>query len=185
MAEVWIQANPLSVTETDWLIDGTTLPVPQGMLVRDAVESTVTDALRTFGASILVGSSGLGKTTVSRAVAVAQAGAFFVVDFRNTEADETRRRLDMVLGRIGGLPSSVLILDDLNHFDDTRVTLSLARVIEASCRRNREVLVTCYRKPSLKALAEVGFDQGCVVGCPYFSKEEVRALVLNNNGDPG
>ena len=176
--------NPLSVTETDWLIDGTTLPVPQGMLVRDAVESTVTDALRTFGASILVGSSGLGKTTVSRAVAIAQAGAFFVVDFRNTEADETRRRLDMVLGRIGGLPSSVLILDDLNHFDDTRVMLSLARVIEASRRRNREVLVTCYRKPSLKALAEVGFDQGCVVGCPYFSKEEVRALVLNNNGDP-
>ena len=180
------RGNPLSTAETDWLIDGTTLPAPQGMIARVAVESAVTNALENSGVGVLVGGSGLGKSIVSRAVAAARADAFFIADFRNSDdANETHRRLDMVFDRIGGLPSSTLILEDLNHFDDTRVRLSLARVIEALRRRYRKALITCYRQPSLNTLAEVGLNQGCVVDCPYFSEEEAHALVLNNGGDPG
>ena len=179
------RGNPLSTAETGWLINGTTLPAPQGMIARVAVESAVTNALENSGVGVLVGGSGLGKSIVSRAVAVARAGTFFIVDFRNTDdANETHRRLDMLFARIGGLPSSTLILEDLNHFDDTRVRLSLARVIEALRRRYRKALITCYRQPSLNALAEVCLNQGCVVDCPYFSEEEADALVLNYGGDP-
>ena len=174
--------NPLSVTETGWLINGTTLPAPQGIIARSVVESAVADALDNSGVSILVGGSGLGKSIVSRAVA--RAGTFFIVDFRNTDADETRRRLDMVFAHIGGLPTSALILEDLNHIDDTRVTLSLARVVEALLRRYRKALIICYQQPSLKTRTEIGLDRGCVVDCPYFSEEEARALVLDNGGDP-
>jgi len=177
--------NPLSVTEIGWLIDGTTLPAPQGMIARSAVESAVADAVDNSGVGVLVGGSGLGKSIVSRAVAVARAGTFFMVDFRNSgDADETRRRLDMVFARIGGLPSSALILEDLSHIDDTSVALSLARVIEASRRRYRAILITCYQKPSLKTLTDIGLNQGCVVDCPYFSEEETRALVVNYGGAP-
>ncbi len=176
--------NPLSITETGWLIDGTTLPVPQGIIARSVVESAVADAVDNFGVGVLVGGSGLGKSIVSRAVAAARAGAFFIVDFRNTDVDETRRRLDMVFARVGGLPPSVLILEDLNHIDDTRVTLSLARVLEALRRRYRKALITCYQQPSLRALTEIGLNRECVVNCPYFSEEEVHALVLNNGGEP-
>ena len=176
--------NPLSVTETGWLIDGTTLPAPQGMIARSTVESAVADALDNSGVSILVGGSGLGKSIVSRAVAVALASTFFIVDFRNTDADKTRRRLDMVFARVGGLPPSTLILEDLNHIDDTRVTSSLARVVEALRRRDRKALIICYQQPSLRALTEIGLDRDCVVDCPYFSEEETRALVLDNGGDP-
>ncbi len=176
--------NPLSVTDTDWIIDGSTLPVLQGVIARGTVESAVADALRNFGAGVLVGSSGLGKTTVSRRVAVAQADAFLVADFRNADANETRRRLDMVFARIGTLPSSALILEDLNYLDTPHVVLSLARVIEASRRHDREVLITCHRKPSLTVLADVGLNPGCVVECPYFSEEEASALVISNGGDP-
>ena len=179
------RGNPLSVAETGWLIEGASLPAPQGMIARVAVESAVTDALENSGAGVLVGGSGLGKSIVSRAVVVARAGTFFIVDFRNTDANETRRRLDMVFACIGGLSSSTLILEDLNHIDDTPVAVALARVIEALRRRDREVLITCNRKPSLRGLAEVCLNQGCVVNCPYFSEEEARALVLNNGGDPG
>ena len=176
--------NPLSVTETGWLIDGTRLPAPQGMIARSTVESAVTDAIDNSGVGVLVGGSGLGKSIVSRAVAVARAGTFFIVDFRNTDADETCRRLDMVFARVGDLPPSVLILEDLNHVDDTRVTLSLARVVEALRRRYRKALIICYQQPSLKTLIEIGLDRDCVVDCPYFSEEEARALVLDNGGDP-
>ena len=174
--------NPLSVTETGWLIDGTRLPAPQGMIARSAVESAVADALDNSGVSILVGGSGLGKSIVSRAVA--RAGTFFIMDFRNTDADETRRRLDMVFAHIGGLPTSALILEDLNHIDDTRVALSLTRVIEALRRRYRKALITCHRQPSLQTLTNIGLNQGCIVACPYFSEEETCTLVRNHGGDP-
>ena len=175
--------NPLSISETDWLIHGSTLPTPQGMITRVAVEATVSDALRDFGAVVLVGSSGLGKSTVSRAVAVAHAGAFFMVGFRGHDANEARHRLDMLFGLIGGLPSGALILEDLSCINDTSVALSLARVIKSLRRRDRYMLITCYQKPSQKTLNDIGFNQGCVVDCPYFLEEEVQALISENKGD--
>ena len=174
----------LSTTETGWLIDGATLPEPRGMIARVGVELAVADALGNFGAVVIVGSSGLGKTIVARAVAVSRVDAFFIVDCGNTDENETRSRLDIVFAHTGGLPSSVLILEDLNHLDDMQVILSLARVIEALRRRDREVLITCYQTPSLKALAAAGLNQGCIVNCPYFSEEEAHTLVLNYGGDP-
>ena len=177
-------AVPISTAETGWLIDGTTLPSPLGMIARGSVESAVADALGHFGVGALVGGSGLGKSIVSRAVASARVRKFFVADCRNTDADETRHRLDMVFSRIGGLPLSMLILEDLNHLEHPQVVSSLARVIEASRRRDREVLITCNRKPDSRALTKIGLDQGCVVNCPYFSEEETRALVRNNGGNP-
>src|SRR5260370_402390 len=97
---------------------------------------------------------------------------------------EMRRRLDTVVARIGGLRSSVLILEDLNHLDDAGVALSLARVVESLRRRDRALLVTCYRRPSVRSLADVGLNQGCVVECTYFSEAEAKDLVHLNGGDP-
>lgn len=174
----------LSAAGIGWLIDGATLPLRQGMIDRVAVESAVSDALTSFGTGVLVGGSGLGKSNLSRAVAAARAGAFFMVDLRDINADETRRRIDIIFAHIGGLPSTALILEDLNFLDDTRVVLSLSRVIEACRRRDREVLITCYRNPSIRALADAALDQGCVVECPYFSEEEAHALVRMNGGNP-
>ena len=177
--------NPLPITETDWLIDGTTLPAPQRMVARVAVESALANALENSDVGMIVGGSGLGKSIVSRSVASARTKTFFIVDFRNIGADETRRRLDMVFVRIGGLSSSVLILEDLNHIDDAGVILSLTRVVEALRRHYRKALITCYRQPSWQTLANIDLNQGCVVDCPYFSKEETHTLVQNYGGDPG
>ena len=174
----------LSVAETGWIVDGGTLPIQRGVIARDVVECGVADALRNSGVAVLVGGSGLGKTTVSRAVALTRADAFSVVDFRNIDADETRRRLDMLFGRIGGLSYSMLILEDLNHLDNPQVYLSLARVVECLRRRDRRALITCYRTPSVTALEGVGLEQACVVDCPYLSEEEADALVSVNGGNP-
>ena len=185
----WLGVTPdpaisLSTAETRWLIDGATLPTPRGRISRDAVVDGVSNALDNFHASVLSGSSGVGKSAVARTVAAARDGTFFVVDFRNIDANETRSRLDMVLGRIADLPSSTLILEDLNHVDDGGVQLSLVCVVEALRRRDREVLITCHQVPSIDLLALAGLDGRCVVSCPYFSEEEVGALVVEYRGDP-
>ena len=174
----------LSLQESDWLIDGTTLPPTKGLIQRVALETAVANALRDFGVGVLTGSSGLGKSNVSRAAAIAHFGAFHLVEFRNIATNETRHMLDMVFARIAGLPSSALILDDLNQIDDTHVRLSLVRVIEASRRHNLAVIITCHSLPSLATLASIGLNQGCIVECPYFSEKEVCSLVTKNGGNP-
>lgn len=175
--------NRLFIEETNWLVDGTTLPEPQKMIGRPDLESAITNALGSFGITILAGSSGLGKSIVSRAIARAQ-GSFFMVDFQNTSENDAGARLDSIFARIGGLPPGTLILEDLNHLDNPTISLSLARVIDALRRRNRKVIVSCHQKPSLKALTTVGLDEGCIVECPYFSEEEVSALVARHGGQP-
>ena len=93
---------PLTIAETNWIIDGSTLPIQQGMITRVGIEAAVSDALSNCGAVVLVGGSGLGKSTLSRAVAHVQADAFFMVDFRSRDANETRHRLDLLFAHIGG-----------------------------------------------------------------------------------
>ena len=171
-------------TEANWLIEGSTLPVPRGVLDRVVLESTAAQVLDGFGAVLLVGSSGLGKSLLGRRVASARAGTFFVVEFRNLDVEDTRLRLDMVFTRIGDLPFSVLILDDLNHLEHDRVGLSLARIVEASRRHYCDVIVTGYRHPSPKTLTCLDLVHDCIVQCPYFSEAEVNALVRCNGGDP-
>ena len=177
-------ASPISLAETRWLTEGVELPVRRGTIPRLAVESAVANAIGDSSICILIGGSGLGKSVVSQAVARSQADSFYIADFRNTAVEETCYRLDMVFGLIGGLPSSTLILEDLNHLEDPQVVLSLARVIEASRRRHRKVMITCYREPVLGALAGIDLDQGCIVHCPYFSEQETHELVRNHGGDP-
>ena len=184
MGESFDAKNILSAEEPVWLVDGATLPALSGLISRRNLESNVNDVLENFDSAIVVGSSGLGKSIIARTVVNAQGGHFFMADFRNTNANETRIRLDMVFGRIGGMPNSTLILEDLNHVDDPLISLSLARIVEALRRRNRNLIVSCYRMPSLKSLTACGLAQGCIVECPYFSEEEASALAGCYGGDP-
>ena len=175
---------PITISAMGWLIDSAELPAPQGVIARDAIQAAVAGALGQVGVCVLVGGSGLGKTTISRAVAHARADNFLMVECRNTGADEIRYRLDSLLGVIRGLSSSALLLDDLGNLEDTQVVLSLARVIEVSRQHRCELLITCYLKPDSGLLAQVGLDQDCIVECPYFSEEETRELVRNHGGNP-
>lgn len=177
-------AAPIAMSEMGWLIDGNSLPLRQGMISRPVTESEIASALGNHGVCVLVAGSGLGKSVVSRAIAAARAGNYFIADCRHIGIDETRYRLGMLFARIGGLPPSMLILEDLNHLGDARIAIPLARVIEASRRRNREVIITCYRKPDVTALAEISLDQGCFVKCSYFSEEETREVIRQRGGSP-
>ena len=176
--------SSLSVADTDWLIDSRTLPHPQGMIPRTHIAALVTDALDRCGIAVLVGASGLGKTIISRAVIGARVDNFTIVDFRYAEADEARHILDLLFGRIGGLSSSALILEDLNCLADQRVALSLGRVVDAARRQYLNVVVTCYQRPSLKTANAVDAKPFCLVNCPYLSEKETRSLVRKNGGNP-
>ena len=168
----------------DWLIDGNTIPRLRGMIPRCAVESALSESLTTLGAAVLVGGSGLGKSTVSHRVADTLPGDFTLVQFGHTDATRTTHRLDMLLGTIAGLRSSRLILDDLSYFEHPRVCLFLARIVESTRRHHVELIITSSRRPSITELAEANLTDECVIDCGHFDEDETRDLVVVHGGDP-
>ena len=174
---------PFSSTGPSWLLDGASLPILEGMIARKDLEGVAGTALDNFKSVVLVGGGGLGKSILARTVVSAQVEGFFVVDFRDTTSSEARDRLNMLYARVGALPSSALILEDLNCLDDANVALAVSRVLDALRQRYRRVLITCYRRPSVETLTRLGVSQGCIVDCLYFSELEAAELVRLYGGD--
>lgn len=174
----------ISSHDAHWLVDGSTLPQVEGAISRIELESEVAHALDEFGAAVVVGSSGLGKSMTSYAVASGRSHPFYLIHFRDLEETEVCMLLDTVFVRIGEFPSCTIILEDLNNIERRRVALSLARVAEALRRRYRTIVVTCHRKPSISVLTNLGLDPRCVTTCGYLSEEEASLLVSAYGGDP-
>lgn len=174
----------LASGDPDWLISSRTLPQPKRFIARDAVQTAAALAVSSHGCAILTGATGLGKSHIARAAALQRAGEFLLVDFRDLDAAGARRRLDNVFGRVGGLDSTLLIFEDLNHLRDPSVSRALGRVMEALRYRDRTALVTCYNAPSARSAADASLDVRGIVPCPYFSENESRALVALYGGDP-
>lgn len=174
----------VTIAEPNWLVHGNTLPLAKQMVQRKVIETEIIAKMSNYGASLIIGSSGLGKSIVARAAASFFANDFVIVDFRNIDAEETRNRIDMTIARMGGITTSTVIFEDLNYFNDPIVSLSLACLFESLRRRDLMAIVTCYVAPTIKALSYVGLDAQCSVECPYFSEEEAGALVRLYGGDP-
>ncbi|MCJ2012430.1 hypothetical protein [Methylobacterium sp. J-076] len=177
------QATALAVSDPGWLITSRTMITPSRFIQRPAVQNAVAEAINTTGAVILFGATGLGKSHMARVAAEARADVFAMIDLRDADAAETRQRLDIAFGRIGGLDASLIIFEDLNHLDDPSVARALSRVMAAIRRRDRVALLTCYSPPGNRALTTAGLEPRCIVGCPYFSEEETQSLVHLYDGD--
>ena len=175
---------PVTASEPGWIVPSGALPPVRGMVTRQDIEDEVAASLRQFGTSIVTGASGLGKSSVAHSVARRLTSDFVVVDFRDCDVQETRSQLDTIVSRIGGLTSSIFILEDLNHLSDSSIAISVGRVFEALRRRDRLAIITCYLLPTARALSAIGLDAGCRVECRYFTEEEAARLVAVHGGDP-
>jgi hypothetical protein len=175
---------PVAVGLPVWLTDGSDLPAAKRVVPRPEVEKGIEDRLRTFGACFVFGASGVGKSSISRAAAESVGEKYFIVDFRSAAAEETRNRLEILLSRLGGIRAQVIILEDLNQFNDPGLPALTARVFEALSRRDIAVITTSYTAPTPKALSSVGQGPGSTIDCPYFSEYESASLVGLHGGDP-
>ena len=173
-----------SASDLGWLVPSNELPTPRAIIPRQTLTAKIEETLAATGQTILVGGSGLGKSLGAREIAGKKRKGLATVDLRDVTAEEARRRLDLVLGRIGGLDSEGLIFDDFNHFEDGPARTSFARCAEALRRRDRVALVTSYRRPSQRALTELGLDPAAVIEVPYFTDVEVSELVRAAGGNP-
>ena len=174
----------LTTSNISWLIMGNDIPIPRFIISRPKLETSIAKVIETHGLMILVGGTGLGKSLVARTIAVKHGNGFTIADLRDADKAETRHRLGSLLGRIGGITSRWLILEDLDHFEDAGISLSLGCIAEALRRRDRIGLVTSHRRPSARTLTELGLDASDVIEVPYFSEAEAAEVVRVTGGDP-
>ena len=172
-----------SGSRVGWLMDGAELPEGRGTIARKSVEGAAAEVLMEFGTVVVVGGSGVGKSTLSRAVVIGEGEAYSVVDLRHSEPSEARDRLDLLFTRIGDLGSTTLIVEDLNCLDNGQVAMACGRVLESLRRRYGRAVITCYRRPAPETLSRIGLDGDQVIECPYFSVEETAELVTRYGGD--
>ena len=177
-------SRDLPLFDPGYFIDTQELPVQRHLIPRQAVTPSVMAAMRTHGVCVLYGSSGVGKSTVARAVAEDNAESAMLVSFRGLSAQDARMRLDLLLGRLGESGSRRLVLEDLNVLHDAGVRTSTGRLVEAVRRRALTAVLTCYERPSAASLATLSLGTASVVQCGYFSEEETRLLVEQYGGDP-
>jgi len=179
-----VQPGMSSAQALRWLIEGSSLPKVQGFLARPVVKNDIEVMVRETGVGFIIGTSGVGKTNIVRAVAESIGGSFFLVDFRDAGVEEAQSRLDVLLSRLGGIKAPVILLEDLNCYEHVQVGLLLSQVFQALARRDIRVMVTCYRKPTARELSSFGLKLNCIHECSYFNQDEVNELVLLHGGDP-
>ena len=176
-------AKPLSDTTQVWLIDGRTIPRVPGTIARVSVESALSNALSDYGAAVLVGGNGLGKSIVSHSVADTLSLDCTVAQFRYANEADTRHRLDTLFGHIAALRWSLVVLDDLRYIAHRAVSPSVARIIDSIRRHDCKLIITCSRQPSVSVLSTLDLNPDAVIDCPYFTQHETRALVERHDGD--
>lgn len=172
-----------AAADLTWLVPGDELPVPRAIISRPKLTSTIEACLLSYGQAILVGASGLGKSIAARGAAASKKGKFATIDFRGMEVSEVVRRLDLTLGRIGMIDCDCLIFDDFNEIEDGRARIGFARCLQALRRRDRTAVATSYRRPSQRALTELGLPGEAVINISYLTEHEAEAIVRVAAGD--
>ncbi len=176
--------SPLLSGQPGWLIEGATLPIGATLLPRPVIMSRISDAISGSGVVLLHGGSGLGKTSLARAVVANTDVTYHMANFRNANVLNTNSRLNLLFSRIAELDTRILILDDVDHIDDPEVAMMLARVINSMHRRDRAIIITSNREPSIDLLDVLTLQLHSVIECPYFLEDDVRELTRIHGGDP-
>ena len=96
-----------------WIVDVASLPTPQVLVRREALETLVRSALSATGLCFLVGAAGTGKSTLARCIAASYPAPRFQVDLRDVVAAEARDRLKQVFALLADMGPATLILEDL------------------------------------------------------------------------
>lgn len=156
-----------------------------GELDRPALVRAVTDMITRSSLAVITGSTGTGKTALARAAAGERGGLWDLADFRGLTSEQTLARLDGVIGEALAAGSRTLILDDLGHVGTSAVLPRLERLLTSLRRRDGALIITAALPPPPSGLDRL-VDQAAavVIEAPYFTREEVEALVSRQGGRP-
>jgi hypothetical protein len=135
----------------------------------------------------LHGTHGVGKSTLARLIALKVGGSCLSLDLRSVQGDgrgalSAWRELLRALLRDPQVNS--IVIDDLSGPALDALRPRLLALIASVAPRGVRVIVTSSYAPSAARLSELAASTNAVIQAPYFTEEDVRALVTSQNRPP-
>lgn len=131
---------------------------------------------------VLLGSSGMGKSTLAELVAATAPGPWYRIDLRGLDPDQTADRIDRAALVLSMLPEgATVVADDLNFSErPERYENAIARLLEAIRLRAARFVVTSQNPiPSrIQALLPANEDPSYLV--PPLDEEDLSDLVCTH-----
>lgn len=159
-------------------------PLPRGLAQRQKVVSNLATRAQSFGAVILVGGTGLGKTTLARFAARTLPGDWLICQLTQSDTSTVNERVNRLLVYLGTAPVRGVILDDLDGFDSPVTQEAVSRLLAALRRRDQLCFITGYRAPAPRILTSTfGLSTDSVVTIGNLDFEETSEVVAASGGD--
>ncbi|MHB8544890.1 MAG: hypothetical protein ACYC9S_12950 [Leptospirales bacterium] len=155
-------------------------PTPPQSLKRDAVNKTLAQRLEKSGVLLLLGSTGMGKSTLSRMYAAADPERWLWLDCRGSDPRQMGRLMREASRDLAqDNASRNLIIDDVDFSCDTRhfdqPLLLLSFLIR---ERKGRLLVTGYNDAPPRILLNLGLGDEERLWVPAFNETDIDAYLL-------
>jgi hypothetical protein len=135
----------------------------------------------------LHGAHGVGKSTLARLVAREIGGVWLALDLRSVQ-DDGRAALvswrDLIRAVHREEHVAGVVIDDLVGPALEALRTRLSAFISSIAPYGTRVIVTSSYQPSVARLAELSASSNAALQAPYFSEQDLRALVTAQDGPP-
>lgn len=156
-------------------------PITDRLVPRRELVAGLLSRLNVNGILALRGSTGMGKSTLSNALAVAEGASWRVLDLRGRSPEQISDLLLYVTQVVEDYPSGVdCVIDDLNF--DAQTSLyenALAKFIYAVRLRNGRVVITTQGTLPNRIVHLFDVPPVCVVDVPALTEDEIKELATN------
>lgn len=166
-----------------WITEAHEQPNNTILLPRERLTHEALEKLFHSGICLIYGSSGTGKSYISRYVAGKAGNPYQIVDFRDIQGHEAVSRIKVLISRIGAMNTQNIILEDFNCLNDPRIAGDITALFRALDRRDIKFILTCYSLPTNRLLTQTGISPGSVMECSYLTLEESNHLVTLHGGN--
>lgn len=160
----------------------TDAPLPVIVAERTSLVAHISNLVRECGVAFVSGSTGSGKTLLTRLTARLRGGRWQLIDVRNIGPDLVGQRLELALGALPPDTAGV-ILDDFNEIEELTACHALGCFLRGLQRRDAPCLITAYCEPSARVISELGLDRSAHVAVPPLTTEEIGTMITAAGGN--
>lgn len=161
---------------------GDPLPLVRGAALRKRLVDELSATLRTHGALLLWGSTGVGKTSLASLVTERVSGSFAWASFRGQEQALVAQRLATAASEIAGTGGSPrVVLDDLNLASASGFERELIGLFFQVRRMGGLVITTGYTSCPEDLLEKLWLASGADRQIPYFDEVDICEVLRNHS----
>jgi hypothetical protein len=163
------------------------LPPPANITDRGAAVQEIRARVRGEPVIWLHGTHGVGKSTLARLIALQIGGSWLGLDLRSVQED-ARAALsawrELLRALLRDPQVDGIVIDDLAGPALDALRPRLLALIASVAPRGIRVIVNSSYAPSAARLTDLGASPNAAIQAPYFTEEDVRALVTSQNPPP-